>query len=67
MDFTKEVAYCKTELLHGDTTERGNSTIKLMFPIRLRGEVRDYHALNTPRFGVPVQGREPHNVVVSEG
>ena len=41
--------------------------LKLLFPIGLRGEVRDYYTLKTPRFGVPVQRREQHNVIVSAG
>ena len=41
--------------------------LKLLFPIGLRGEVRDYYTLKTPRFGVPIQRREQRNVVVSAG
>src|SRR5713226_2521732 len=41
--------------------------LKLLFPIGLRGEVRDYYTLKTPRFRVPIQRREQHNVVVSAG
>jgi hypothetical protein len=41
--------------------------LNLLFPIGLRGEVRDYYTLKTPRFGVPIQRREQHNVVVSAG
>ena len=41
--------------------------LKLLFPIGLRGEVRDYYTLKTPRFGVPIQRRKQHNVVVSAG
>ena len=39
--------------------------LKLLFPIGLRGEVRDYYTLKRPGFGVPIQRREQHNVVVS--
>jgi len=41
--------------------------LKLLFPIGLRGEGRDYYTLKTPRFGVPIQRRKQHNVVVSAG
>jgi hypothetical protein len=41
--------------------------LKLLFPIGLRGEVRDFYTLETPGFGVPVQRSEQHNVVVSGG
>jgi hypothetical protein len=41
--------------------------LKLLFPIGLSGEVRDYYTLKTPRFGVPIQRREQRNVVVSAG
>jgi hypothetical protein len=41
--------------------------LKLLFPIGLRGEVRDFYTLGTPSFGVPVQRSEQHNVVVSGG
>jgi hypothetical protein len=41
--------------------------LKLLFPIGFRGEVRDFYTLNTPSFGVPVQGTQQHNVVVSGG
>ena len=41
--------------------------LKLLFPIDLRGEVRDYYTLVTPSFGVPVQRSEQHTVVVSGG
>jgi hypothetical protein len=41
--------------------------LKLAFPIGLRGAIRDYYALETPRVGVPVQRTGQHNVVVSGG
>jgi hypothetical protein len=41
--------------------------IKVWFPISLRGEVRDYYAVNSPDFGTSVQGGGQHNVVVSGG
>ena len=41
--------------------------LKVLFPIGLRGEVRDFYTLGTPSFGVPVQRSEQHNVVVSGG
>ncbi len=41
--------------------------LKLLFPIGLRGEVRDFYTLGTPGFGVPVQRSEQHNVVVLGG
>jgi hypothetical protein len=78
MDFTKEVTSCKTELLTlryiGTwlTAQFGGGVdvrtrLKLLFPIGLRGEVRDFYTLGTPSFGVPVQRSEQHNVVVSGG
>jgi len=41
--------------------------LKLLFPIGFRGEVRDFYTLNTPSFGVPVQGTQQQKVVVSGG
>ena len=41
--------------------------LKLLFPIGLRGEVRDYYTLKSPRFGVPIQRTEQPNVIVSAG
>jgi hypothetical protein len=41
--------------------------IKVWFPISLRGEVRDYYAVNSPGFGTSVQGGGQNNVVVSGG
>jgi hypothetical protein len=41
--------------------------LRLLFPIGLRGEVRDFYTLGKPSFGVPVQRSEQHNVVVSGG
>ena len=73
MDSTREVAYCKTELLTrrftGTWRQRSSAGIdvrtrlKLLFPIGFRGEVRDFYTLNTPSFGVPIQRTQQHNVV----
>jgi hypothetical protein len=41
--------------------------IKLVFPISLRGEVRDYYSVSSPTFGTAVQGGGQHNVVASGG
>ena len=41
--------------------------IKVLFPISLRGEVRDYYSVSNPTFGTAVQGSGQHNVVVSGG
>jgi hypothetical protein len=41
--------------------------IKLLFPISLRGEVRDYYSVSNPTFGTAVQGGGQHNVVASGG
>ncbi len=41
--------------------------VKVLFPISLRGEVRDYYSVSNPSFGTPVQGGGQHNVVVSGG
>jgi hypothetical protein len=41
--------------------------LKLLFPIGLRGEVRDYYTLEMPSVGVLVQRSQQHNVVVSGG
>jgi len=35
--------------------------VKLLFPIGLRGEFRDFYTLGNPSFGVPVQRSEPHD------
>ncbi len=42
-----------------------HTRLKLLFPIGLRGEVRDYYTLKSPRFGVPIQRTEQPNVIVS--
>jgi hypothetical protein len=41
--------------------------LKLLFPIGLRGEFRDFYSLGNPSFGVPVQRSEQHNLVIAEG
>jgi hypothetical protein len=41
--------------------------LKLLFPISLRGEVRDYYTSETPSFGVPMQRTGQHNVLLSGG
>jgi hypothetical protein len=41
--------------------------LKLLFPISLRGEGRDFYTLETARFGVPLQRAGQHNVVLSGG
>jgi len=41
--------------------------LKLLFPIGLRGEFRDFYTLGNPSFGVPVQRSEQHNLVISGG
>jgi hypothetical protein len=41
--------------------------LKLLFPIGLRGEFRDFYTLENPSFGVPVQRSEQHNLVISGG
>ena len=41
--------------------------IRVLFPISLRGEVRDYYSVSNPTFGTAVQGGGQHNVVVSGG
>ena len=40
---------------------------KVLFPISLRGEVRDYYSVSNPTFGTRVQGGGQHNVVASGG
>ena len=40
---------------------------KVLFPISLRGEVRDYYSVSNPTFGTAVQGGGQHNVVASGG
>ena len=61
MDSTREVAYCKTELLTrrftGTWRQRNSGGIdvrtrlKLLFPIGFRGEFRDLYTLGNPCFG----------------
>jgi hypothetical protein len=41
--------------------------IKVLFPISLRGEVRDYYSVSNPTFGTAVQRGGQHNVVASGG
>ena len=78
MYFTREVAHCKSESLtrrcigswrqlnFGGGIDVG-TRVKLVFPIGLRGEFRDFYTLGNPSFGVPVQRSEQHNLVVSGG
>jgi len=40
---------------------------RLIVPIRLRAEVRDFYSLDTLRFNVPLDSNRQHNVVVSGG
>jgi hypothetical protein len=41
--------------------------LKVLFPVSIRGEVRDYYTVETPSFGVSVQRTGQHNVVVAGG
>ena len=41
--------------------------VKLLLPIGLRGEFRDFYTLGNPSFGVPVLRSDQHNLVVSGG
>jgi hypothetical protein len=41
--------------------------LTVLFPITLRGEVRDYYTFATPRFGVPSGNNGQHNVVAAGG
>jgi hypothetical protein len=41
--------------------------LRILFPISLRAEIRDFHALNTPDFGVPVGHSTQDNIITSGG
>ena len=41
--------------------------LRVLFPITLRGEVRDYYTVRSPRFGTSVQNSGQHNVVAAGG
>lgn len=41
--------------------------IRILFPIGLRAEVRDYYTLSAPSFGVPIHDNGQHNVVAAGG
>ena len=41
--------------------------IRVLFPLSLRVEVRDYYSVSNPTFGTAVQGGGQHNVVASGG
>jgi hypothetical protein len=41
--------------------------VRLLFPISLRYEFRDFYILGNPSFGVPVLRSDQHNLVVSGG
>lgn len=41
--------------------------LPLLFPISLRAEIRDYHTLNAPDFGVKVQRSSQDNIVAAGG
>lgn len=41
--------------------------IKILFPIGLRAEVRDYYTTMAPNYGVPVRDNSQHNVVIAGG
>jgi hypothetical protein len=40
---------------------------RILFPISLRAEIRDFHALNTPDFGVPAGHSTQDNIITSGG
>jgi hypothetical protein len=41
--------------------------LKVLFPLSLRGEVRDFYTVANPQYGGAVDGDGQHNVVVSGG
>jgi hypothetical protein len=41
--------------------------VKILFPIGLRAEVRDYYTVIAPNYGVPVRGDSQHNLVFAGG
>ena len=41
--------------------------LRILFPISLRAEIRDFHALDTPAFGVPVGHSTQDNIITSGG
>lgn len=41
--------------------------LKVLFPISLRGEVRDFYTVANPEYGGPVTGNGQHNVVAMGG
>ena len=41
--------------------------LRLLIPIGIRGEVRDYYSLEAPNFGIPVRRSGQHNIVVAGG
>ena len=41
--------------------------LRIFFPIGLRAEIRDFHVLNTPDFGVPVGHSTQDNLISSGG
>jgi len=78
MDSTREVAYCKTELLARrfiGTCRRCNSAgestsvpgSNYCFTIGFRGELRDFYTLGNLSFGVPIQRSEQHNLLAGCG
>ena len=41
--------------------------LKILLPIQLRGEVRDYFTVTNPNFGISVDGSGQHNIVIAGG
>ncbi|HEY4045260.1 MAG TPA: hypothetical protein VGM27_00215 [Acidobacteriaceae bacterium] len=41
--------------------------LRILFPISLRAEIRDFHTLDTPSFGVPVGHSTQDNIITSGG
>ncbi len=41
--------------------------LRILFPLTLRAEVRDFYALSQPTYPVPVTGNSQHNVTINGG
>ena len=44
-----------------------HTPVKILLPVSLRAEVRDYYTASSPSFGVPVRDDGQHNVVAAAG
>lgn len=60
------------KFVHSGTVQFGGGVdirtpVKILFPLSLRGEVRDFYTLDAANYGTPLRNDGQHNVVVAGG